>query len=361
MRLCKGAYKEPERSPTRPPRGRPGLRPLPAVLMEGDGYPMVATPRPPHGRDRRRPGRAHRPRRRTLRVPDALRHPPRRAAAAGRPRRARSGSTCPTVRSGTATSCDGSRSGRANLAFFLRSLISTEVGRSDCVMGAQVAILGAGVMGETLLSGLIRAGRPVDSLLVGEKRSERATELRERYGVDGARQPGRRPAGGHRRRWSSSRRTWPTCSRRSRPSCAPASWSSRWPRASPPGSSSPTCPTASPWSGSCRTRPPWSTRGWPRSRAARTATRPTSRRPSRCWPRPAGCIRVPERQQDAVTAISGSGPAYLFFVVEAMIEAGRAPRPAARPRRPSSSCRPWSARPSCCARPGSTRPCCASR
>ena len=33
-------------------------------------------------------------------------------------------------------------------------------------------------------------------------------------------------------------------------------------------------------------------------------------------------VRVPEKQQDAVTAISGSGPAYLFFVVEAMIEAG---------------------------------------
>jgi pyrroline-5-carboxylate reductase len=33
-------------------------------------------------------------------------------------------------------------------------------------------------------------------------------------------------------------------------------------------------------------------------------------------------VRVPERQQDAVTAISGSGPAYIFFVVEAMIEAG---------------------------------------
>ncbi|WP_232549156.1 pyrroline-5-carboxylate reductase [Propioniciclava soli] len=31
---------------------------------------------------------------------------------------------------------------------------------------------------------------------------------------------------------------------------------------------------------------------------------------------------VPERYQDAVTAISGSGPAYLFFVVEAMIDAG---------------------------------------
>jgi pyrroline-5-carboxylate reductase len=33
-------------------------------------------------------------------------------------------------------------------------------------------------------------------------------------------------------------------------------------------------------------------------------------------------IRVPEKQQDAVTAISGSGPAYIFFVVESMIEAG---------------------------------------
>lgn len=33
-------------------------------------------------------------------------------------------------------------------------------------------------------------------------------------------------------------------------------------------------------------------------------------------------VVVPEKYQDAVTAISGSGPAYLFFVVEAMIDAG---------------------------------------
>jgi len=31
---------------------------------------------------------------------------------------------------------------------------------------------------------------------------------------------------------------------------------------------------------------------------------------------------VPEAQQDAVTALSGSGPAYFFFLVEAMIDAG---------------------------------------
>jgi pyrroline-5-carboxylate reductase len=32
--------------------------------------------------------------------------------------------------------------------------------------------------------------------------------------------------------------------------------------------------------------------------------------------------RVPEAQQDAVTALSGSGPAYFFYAVEALVEAG---------------------------------------
>src|SRR6201999_2161466 len=32
--------------------------------------------------------------------------------------------------------------------------------------------------------------------------------------------------------------------------------------------------------------------------------------------------RIPEYQQDAATALSGSGPAYVFYLVEAMVDAG---------------------------------------
>ena len=48
---------------------------------------------------------------------------------------------------------------------------------------ALLAIFGAGVMGETLLSGLLRAGRPASDLVVTERRTDRAEELRGKYGV----------------------------------------------------------------------------------------------------------------------------------------------------------------------------------
>lgn len=47
----------------------------------------------------------------------------------------------------------------------------------------RVALLGAGVMGETVLAGLLRSGRSHDLVTVVEKRADRAAELRERYAV----------------------------------------------------------------------------------------------------------------------------------------------------------------------------------
>lgn len=50
-------------------------------------------------------------------------------------------------------------------------------------MTERIAILGAGVMGETLLSAILDSGRSADDLVISEKRQERADELRATYGV----------------------------------------------------------------------------------------------------------------------------------------------------------------------------------
>jgi pyrroline-5-carboxylate reductase len=51
-------------------------------------------------------------------------------------------------------------------------------------MTQRIAVLGAGKMGEALLSGMIRAGRLVAELVVTERYPERAQQLRDRYGVE---------------------------------------------------------------------------------------------------------------------------------------------------------------------------------
>ncbi len=50
-------------------------------------------------------------------------------------------------------------------------------------MSQRIAILGAGVMGETLLAAILGTGHPVADLVISEKRADRAAELRETYGV----------------------------------------------------------------------------------------------------------------------------------------------------------------------------------
>ena len=49
--------------------------------------------------------------------------------------------------------------------------------------GHPLAILGAGVMGETVLSGLLRAGWHADQIVATDRRPERRQELAARYGI----------------------------------------------------------------------------------------------------------------------------------------------------------------------------------
>jgi pyrroline-5-carboxylate reductase len=188
-------------------------------------------------------------------------------------------------------------------------------------MGAQVAILGAGVMGETLLSGLIRAGRSVDTLVVGEKRSERAAELRERYGVTVL---GNREAA----------RQADTVAVVVKPQDMADLLQEIAPELRP--GQLVVSLAAGITTGFIESHIPDGVavvRVMPNTPALVDEGMAAISRGSHCdeahlaeaeslMASTGRVIQVPERQQDAVTAISGSGPAYLFFVVEAMIESG---------------------------------------
>ena len=185
----------------------------------------------------------------------------------------------------------------------------------------RVAVLGGGVMGETLLSGLIRAGRRVEDLVVGERRSERAAELRERYGVDTA------PS-------VDAARKADTLVLVVKPQdmgdllaeVAPVLHAEQLVVSLAAGITTAFIEARLPDGVAV-------VRVMPNTPALVDEGMAAISRGSHCdeshlaeaesmMASTGRVVRVPERQQDAVTAISGSGPAYLFFVVEAMIEAG---------------------------------------
>ncbi|MGH3372670.1 MAG: pyrroline-5-carboxylate reductase [Nocardioidaceae bacterium] len=185
----------------------------------------------------------------------------------------------------------------------------------------QVAIIGAGVMGETLLSGLIRAGRNVGDLMVGEKRPERATELEERYGVrvvDNV----------------EAAHTADTLALVVKPQDMDDVLKEIGPVVRP--GQLVVSLAAGITTAFLESRLPDGVavvRVMPNTPALVDEGMAAISRGSHCDEKhlleaeslmasTGRVLRVPERQQDAVTAISGSGPAYIFFVVESMIEAG---------------------------------------
>ncbi|PKW26458.1 pyrroline-5-carboxylate reductase [Phycicoccus duodecadis] len=184
-----------------------------------------------------------------------------------------------------------------------------------------VAIFGAGVMGETLLSGLLRSGRPADSLVITERRPERAAELAERYGVrvlDNA----EAAAAADTLVLVVKPQDMGALLEEVAPHVAPgnlvvslaagittAFLEARLPEGRAVVRVMPNTPAlvdqgmAAVSSGAhCEAAHLAEAQGL----LAATGK----------------VLEVPEKLQDAVTAISGSGPAYIFYVVEAMIEAG---------------------------------------
>jgi len=186
---------------------------------------------------------------------------------------------------------------------------------------SRVAILGAGVMGETLLSGLIRSGRRAEDLLVGERRSSRAAELQERYGVD--------VVGNVEAAQKADTLTLVV---------KPQDMGDLLSEIAPvvrPGQLVVSL-AAGITTSFVESRLPDGVavvRVMPNTAALVDEGMAAISRGSHCdeqhlieaeslMASTGRVVRVPEKQQDAVTAVSGSGPAYIFFVVESMIEAG---------------------------------------
>jgi pyrroline-5-carboxylate reductase len=186
-----------------------------------------------------------------------------------------------------------------------------------------IAILGTGKMGEALLSGLLRAGHPPSQVLAVARRPERAAELRERYGVE---TPGAAEAA----------KTADTLVLAVKPqdmgalldeiaAFVPAS-ADRLVISVAAGITTAfierrlagDVPVVRVMSNT----PVLVDEAMSVISAGPHASEQHLRRAEKLFQPVGKVLRIPESQQDAATALSGSGPAYVYFLVEAMVDAG---------------------------------------
>jgi pyrroline-5-carboxylate reductase len=192
---------------------------------------------------------------------------------------------------------------------------------------ARIAIIGGGSIGEALLGGLIRAGRQVKDLVVAEKDSGRAKYLSETYSVlvtsvaDAAENASFvivavKPsdvgsvvdeiadAAAHAES-DSAEQVFVTVAA----GVTTEFYESKLPAGAPVIRVMPNAPVVV--GGGVSALAP-----------GRFATAEQLKEASGIFDAVGGVLTVSESQMDAVTALSGSGPAYFFLVVEALVDAG---------------------------------------
>ena len=184
-----------------------------------------------------------------------------------------------------------------------------------------IAVIGAGTIGETVISGLLRSGWSADRLIATERRPERAEELSSRYGI-GIVENEEAVARADVLAIAVKPQDAVTLMAELGPLvpadkllvslCAglPISFFAKW---LPQGTAVVRVMTNTPalvdQAMTAISPGPFATEE--HLALAEEMFRPLGR-----------TIQLPESQQDAVTALSGSGPAYFFFLVEAMTDAG---------------------------------------
>jgi pyrroline-5-carboxylate reductase len=184
-----------------------------------------------------------------------------------------------------------------------------------------IAVIGAGKIGETLLSGLLRSGWPADRLMATTRRRERGEELSTRYGIKVV---GNDVAAAQADVLAVAVKPQDAAALMADLAplvpedklvvslCAglPTSFFAKW---LPPGT---------PVVRVMTNTPALVDEAMTAISAGTHATSDHLALAEEMF-RPLGrTIRMPESQQDAVTALSGSGPAYFYYLVEAMTDAG---------------------------------------
>ncbi|ULE34202.1 pyrroline-5-carboxylate reductase [Mycobacterium sp. IDR2000157661] len=191
---------------------------------------------------------------------------------------------------------------------------------------ARIAIVGGGSMGEALLSGLLRAGRQVKDLVVAEKDPGRAKSLAEKYSVlvtsvgdavdtatyvivavkpfDVQGLVNEIADAAARAETDTAEKVFVTVAA----GVTTAFYENKLPAGSPVIRVMPNAPVVVGGGVSALA-------------AGRFATADHLKEVSGIFDAVGGVLTVPESQLDAVTAVSGSGPAYFFLMVEALVDA----------------------------------------
>ena len=188
-------------------------------------------------------------------------------------------------------------------------------------MSSTLSVLGAGKMGEALVAGLLRAGAPAGDIVITTRREERGEELAERYGVSvlsnidavsatDAVLVAVKPQDMAALLDEIASTVEPDQLVISVAAGIPTSYIER------------RLPDDVPVVRVMSNTPVLVDEAMSAISAGTHATEEHLVRVEELLGNVGRTIRVPEDQQDAVTALSGSGPAYFFYLVEAMTDAG---------------------------------------
>lgn len=184
----------------------------------------------------------------------------------------------------------------------------------------RIAILGGGVMGETLATGFLERWQPTPVVTVAEKRSERAADLAERLGV-GIASMAEAVADADVVVLAVKPQDFRAMLAELAPSLRPGALVISIAAGIPTAVMEEHLPGAAVVRVMPNT-PARINRGVAGVSGGSACTAEDLDLAARLMESVGVVVRVPESLQDAVTAVSGSGPAYVFYLAEAMIAAG---------------------------------------